>query len=256
MRNGRLTALANKLLEKYNREIVVKQQKNTEKRKQWLRQFLFKQPDEILEEILLVEDESKSQHKQDLFALAELKFKKNGFFVEFGATNGITLSNTFILEKKYNWEGILSEPAKGWIKQLKKNRNCNIESDCVWKKTGVKLDFLESSIGVISTISSYADVASNKAGKQKKYKVNTISLSDLLKKHNAPRTIDYLSIDTEGSEYEILKEFDFSQYDIKVITVEYNEKREELFNLLTKQNFVRKFVEVSECDDWYVKNTN
>src|SRR3990167_7150651 len=64
---------------------------------------------------------SKSQHRQDLFVLSQLNFKRNGYFVEFGATNGIDLSNTYLLEKEFGWAGILAEPAKCWHKDLKKN---------------------------------------------------------------------------------------------------------------------------------------
>ncbi|NKB76872.1 MAG: hypothetical protein GKR96_07435 [Gammaproteobacteria bacterium] len=57
---------------------------------------------------------SKSQLRQGLFALSELSFKQGGFFVEFGATNGVGLSNTHLLETKFGWKGILAEPAKLW----------------------------------------------------------------------------------------------------------------------------------------------
>ena len=50
-----------------------------------------------------------------------------------------------------------------------------------------------------------------------KYKVETISLNDMLELHNAPLIIDYLSIDTEGSEYEILSCLDFELYYTKTI---------------------------------------
>ena len=54
--------------------------------------------------------ESKSQILQDLWVSYELGEKQDGFFVEFGATNGLANSNTWLLEKKYGWKGILAEP--------------------------------------------------------------------------------------------------------------------------------------------------
>jgi hypothetical protein len=70
---------------------------------------------------------SKSQYKQDLFVLTQLGFKRNGFFVEFGATDGVELSNTYILEKQFDWSGILAEPAKCWHEALERNRKAFIE---------------------------------------------------------------------------------------------------------------------------------
>ena len=55
---------------------------------------------------------SYAQIQQDLFILCELNFKRNGFFVEFGATDGIKLSNTYLLEKEFGWTGVLVEPAR------------------------------------------------------------------------------------------------------------------------------------------------
>ncbi len=51
---------------------------------------------------------TKSQMYQDLFVLAECNFRRKGFFVEFGATNGLDLSNTYLMEKNFGWEGILA----------------------------------------------------------------------------------------------------------------------------------------------------
>ena len=53
---------------------------------------------------------TKSQINQDIFVLYTLNWKRNGFFVEFGATDGMDLSNTYLLEKDFGWRGILSEP--------------------------------------------------------------------------------------------------------------------------------------------------
>tara|TARA_B100001057_G_C22776464_1_gene921791 strand:+ start:791 stop:1573 length:783 start_codon:yes stop_codon:yes gene_type:complete len=205
--------------------------------------------------------DAESQLGQDLFVLSETGFKKNGFFVEFGATNGVDLSNTCLMEKKFEWTGILAEPAKIWESELKLNRSALIELDCVWKTTGDTLLFNEVNDdlhnGELSTIDSFSN--SDKHSKARKlsnkYEVKTISLSDMLKKHNAPKVIDYLSIDTEGSEFEILSNFDFKEYDIKTITCEHNytPMREKIFDLLSANGYVRKYTEFSLFDDWYVR---
>ena len=72
---------------------------------------------------------SKSQIRQDLFVLNELDFKNNGFFIEFGAANGLDNSNTFILENKFGWDGLLAEPAKIYHQNLAINRKCQIEKN-------------------------------------------------------------------------------------------------------------------------------
>ncbi len=77
----------------------------------------------------------------------------------------------------------------------------------------------------------------------------------MLDKYQAPSKIDYLSIDTEGSEYEILSNFNFDKYQIQVITCEHNftPAREQVLSLLTSKGYVRKFDKVSQFDDWYVR---
>ncbi len=200
-------------------------------------------------------DKSKSQLHQDLFVLCHLGFKKNGFFVEFGATNGLDLSNSYLMEKEFGWNGILAEPGTCWHKELKNNRTCNLETDCVWKDSKSVLTFNQTEVAELSTINIFSDTDSHSEDRKngKTYEVKTISLSDLLKKYNAPKIIDYLSIDTEGSEYEILSHFDFSEYSFNVITCEHNytPMREKLFSLLTDQGYQRVFEELSLFDDWY-----
>lgn len=201
---------------------------------------------------------SKSQLKQDLFVLLQANFKHNGYFVEFGATNGLELSNSYLLEKEFGWSGILAEPAKVWHEELQKNRQCNIEFDCVWSESNCTLDFNEVSEAELSTVTEFNnnDWASKNRQTGVGYQVNTISLVDLLKKYNAPKVIDYLSIDTEGSEYRILSHFDFDAYQFRVITCEHNftSSREKIYDLLTSKGYIRKFPGLSKWDDWYVKS--
>ena len=200
---------------------------------------------------------SKAQCRQDLFVLDRLNFKLNGYFVEFGAANGFDISNTHLLEKEFGWTGILAEPAKCWHADLIKNRRAEIELRCVWKETGSILTFNEVENAKLSTISEYndADFWSKERELGKTYDVATISLTDLLKKYKAPKDIDYLSIDTEGSEFEILNSFDFEEYKFGVITCEHNftPMREKIHSLLSRHGYVRKFENLSKADDWYVR---
>lgn len=201
---------------------------------------------------------SKGQLCQDLLVLFLLNNKKNGFFVEFGATDGVTLSNTFLLEKGYGWSGILAEPAKNWQTALRVNRNCTIDSRLVWEKSGEKLNFLEATDAELSTISIFRGLDAHSESRKIKseYFVETISLNDLLASYNAPNQIDYLSIDTEGSEFAILNKLNFSKYNFNVITVEHNftETRQKLFKLLTSKGYKRIFEDFSQWDDWYIQD--
>jgi len=200
---------------------------------------------------------SKSQLKQDLFVLSLLDFKTNGFFVEFGATDGVEFSNSYLMEKEFGWSGIVAEPGKYWHHALRKNRECFIETACVWKDSDFILSFNEVNARVFSTINSFSDsdLHSETRKNGKTYDVETISLHDLLIKYDAPKIIDYLSIDTEGSEFEILNGFDFSKFSFRVITVEHNytPMRKQIYDLLTKNGYERHYQDFSKFDDWYVK---
>ena len=196
-----------------------------------------------------------SQFGQDLFVLNELNFKKNGFFVEFGATNGINGSNTYLLENRFNWRGILAEPAKIFYDELNKNRKCFIETNLVWKNSKSRLLFHEDFAGGLSTIKKFIDHDTQIRKRNKEYILETISLNDLLVKYNAPKIIDYLSIDTEGSEFNILNNFDFNKYKFRIITCEHNftPNKNKIHKLLTKNGYVKKHSTlVSFVDDWYV----
>lgn len=202
-------------------------------------------------------DLSKSQLRQDIFVLNELNFKENGYFVEFGGANGKHLSNTYLLEKKFNWSGILVEPSKIFHEEIFNNRNCIIDKRAVWKESGLKLLFAEDRFPELSTLKKFINNDSHVRNLNNEYVVNTISLNDLLKEYNAPKRIDYLSIDTEGSEYDILNNFDFKNYQFKVITCEHNytSNRNLIKKLLLSNGYARKFSEISEYEDWYINTT-
>ncbi len=199
---------------------------------------------------------STAQIRQDLFVFHHFNFKRDGFFVEFGATDGVELSNTYMLETEYGWRGILAEPAIIWHQDLIENRKAAIDKRCVWRNSDETIYFNETKNPVLSSIDIMSDndlhASARKDGNR--YSVKTVSLLDLLTEHNAPNEIDYMSIDTEGSEYDILESFDFKKYQIKVITCEHNytPTREKIALLLINNGYERKFPHLSQFDDWWV----
>jgi FkbM family methyltransferase len=203
---------------------------------------------------------SKSQLGQDLLALIGSEAKKNGFFVEFGAADGVALSNSYLLEKEFGWSGILCEPSRSWHEDLQRNRSCTIEFRCVYSRTGEQIGFSENYIGELSGITEFTgnDHHGLINRTTNSYKVETISLLDLLTYHNAPKHIDFLSVDTEGSEFEILNAFDFSKFTFGAICVEHNylENRPEVKALLETNGYRQVYPELSEYDDWFVPKTN
>jgi len=204
---------------------------------------------------------SKSQICQDVFVACQLSLWKktsaNRYFVEFGATDGITMSNTYIFEKRFGWNGLLIEPARVWKDRLIANRSSDFDFRCVFNSTGQKVEFNESENAVYSTIQNFSkiDTHAQKRISGGKYVVETVTLNDVLENHNAPKIIDYLSIDTEGSEFTILNSVDFNTWSFKVITVEHNytPHRALIYELLTLNGYKRVLENISFMDDWYVK---
>ena len=88
----------------------------------------------------------------------------------------------------------------------------------------------------------------------KTYKVETISLNDLLQKYNCPKVFDYLSIDTEGSELQILSAFDFDKYKIKIITCEHNNTtmQQPIIELLDSKGYRLVTEGMPSNEDWFI----
>lgn len=198
-----------------------------------------------------------SQLLQDIWVLYELNSKRNGYFVEFGACDGVIHSNTLLLEKTYGWDGALAEPARTWQQALRANRDCYISNNCVYMKDGEQILFRETEVRELSTIEKFTQSDYNAAARDSadQYVVETLSLTSFLQNARAPKEIDYMSIDVEGAELDVLRTFDFGAYDIKILTIEHNfgGQRDAIANLLESRGYRRKFTMLSMFDDWYVR---
>jgi FkbM family methyltransferase len=201
---------------------------------------------------------SKSQLGQDLWVVIGSSFKRNGTFLEIGGADGIAFSNTHLLEKEFGWSGVVVEPARIWQEDLRRNRSCVIDSRCCTSESGNTIEFLETPSPMLSTIEKFKnlDTHSHERRTGKSYSVETVSLNSLFLDYFPSGQIDYLSIDTEGNEEDILRAFNFSRFSFKFASIENAfdiEKSKRIEKLLTSNGYVRVLREVSEFDDYYEK---
>jgi FkbM family methyltransferase len=209
---------------------------------------------------------SRSQLGQDLFALYVNRKRKDidrrPYFIEVGASDGITFSNSYMLESELRWNGILVEPCRSWHRELVLNRTSKVETCAVYSESNLSLRFLD-----VKNSSGYRELsglADHSYGDNRgsvrnydadEYNVTTKTLDEVLHINKSPRFIDFLSIDTEGSEYQVLNSVDFSKYKFGSICVEhnYNHKvREKIHELMEKVGYERIFEFASAWDDWYI----
>lgn len=182
-----------------------------------------------------------SQHGQDQYLEENVfKGKRNGVFVEIGAFNGLGMSNTAFFEREREWTGILFEPIPSRHAEIVKNRQCLSMQVCVSDHEGEEeFTVMEGWTEMLSGITRTYDPAhvhrinselSEHGGTKKTIKVASVLLDKTLAYHGMHH-VDYCSIDTEGSEFQILQSIDFDKVSIYCFTVEnnYSDDRVERF---------------------------
>jgi len=199
---------------------------------------------------------AKSQLGQELWVLEMTSYKRGGFFVEFGATDGVMLSNSYLLEKEFGWRGICAEPNPSAFEALRVNRGCQVSPHCVGPVSGEEVEFIfaEAYGGMARDFPEDGHGAKRDAYREAGQStiLRTVSLDDLLTEYQAPTTIDYISIDTEGSEFAILETFPFDKWNVIHFSIEHNftEQRGRIRELLESHGYI--CVE-AQWDDWYYK---
>jgi FkbM family methyltransferase len=188
-----------------------------------------------------------SQVGQDKLVSEIYRGKRNGYFVDVGAYDGITISNTFHFEKELGWTGICVEPLPNVFPKLVLNRSCICVNSCVSTTEG-SVFFKCRGKGSRIVQTPGRNTVERKSE----------TLAAILDRSKAPKNMEYLSIDIEGLEFDVLKSFPFHQYGFGVITVEHNayvgiecqERREQMLTFLSAKGYVRE-MEVQQ-DDLYI----
>lgn len=195
----------------------------------------------------------KSQLGQDVFALAMTGFKRGGYFVEVGAHHGEQLSNTWLLEKAYGWNGLLVEPNPANHANLRQ-RTARLIDKAAWKRSGQELTFHATAD---SSLSKLAETRQSDAHDRTQFRpltVQTITLDDMLAANGAPRVIDFISIDVEGSEADVLDGLSLKQWQVQSMCLEHNHDASRLAEFdrrLGAEGYERIFETTSDFDAYY-----
>lgn len=191
-----------------------------------------------------------SQAGQDKWVWDILQGKRDGFFVDVGAYDGVESSNTYALELM-GWRGICIEA------------NVDAFNSLIQKRGSVNVNI------AVNNFDGFCTFSGDRIGSNGML-MPCSTLTTILDSHNCPVVIDYLSIDIEGKEFDVLSTFDFAKYAVKLITVEHNlycdgpYNKDRIFELLTGKGFIRAVEDVKCLDpnpawfgqpyeDWYIK---
>lgn len=209
----------------------------------------------------LINAEYTSQVGQDAYIYQHFfKESSSGFFCDIGAFDGITFSNSYFFEKDLKWQGICFEPLPHLFKQLQNNRSCICINACVASKqedvTFIHVDGCDEMLsGIAATfdkrhLEMVLRDTREYGGSCKIMRLPAVRLDTILTHYHISE-IDYLSIDTEGNEFEIVQSIDFEKIKIKVISVENNYENEEIRTYLIAKGYC--FITRLHVDDIFYR---
>ena len=216
---------------------------------------------------------SKSQIGQDLILDQQIfKGKSNGVFVEVGALDGFGASNTWFFEMERNWSGLLIEPNPvEFNKRNQHPRPNSIFENCAISDVEMDINFLsiEGPCNVLSGIMEFynsqhleridreLEMYSNHPeghelySRKEQIPMKAVRLQTLFSKHNITK-IDFISIDVEGAELQVLNSINFDKVDISVFMIENNYGLEKETEFLSSKGY--KLLGNIEWDSVFIKN--
>lgn len=206
----------------------------------YIRKFIYRRKVRILPE----KEGGYGAGGQDILVAGLLGRPGNGTFVDIGANDGVTINNTFYFEKELGWNGLAIEPIPVAYENLKANRSCHTLNACISDREGTA-EFLEveGRAQMLSGLVTKYDkqhlrrinrTIQRLGGSVKKTEVECIRIGTALSRFNIDR-IDFLSLDTEGGELDILKDIDFNAIPVHAISVENN------YFTFTIRDYLNKF---------------
>lgn len=192
----------------------------------------------------LQNEKFEGQLGQDAIAYSILHKKQNGFFVDIGANDGISISNSYLFER-LGWRGFCVEANPQTYATLKQNRRCDTYNLAIFSKN----------IGITTFVASDSDCSAldtlemnltkshkeriDGLGETKTISVKTATFNEVMQNYPDVRHIDFMTLDVEGGEMEVLRGIDFDKYSFGVMTIEHNytEQKEKIIEFLSKKGY-------------------
>lgn len=198
---------------------------------------------------------SHSQLHQDFLPIYFLGKSTSGYFIEVGVGNGISNSNTYLLENEFGYRGILVEPNEKFLDSLKENRDALIFNCAAGSNDGQSVIFFGTDDGEYSYIANEFVGQGKRRESILKQTILTKTLNSILIEANSPEVIDFLSIDVEGYEIEVLHGLDLAEWKFKVVCIEhnYNElKKSQIIEIFTSHGYRHVLPVASQFDSFFV----
>ncbi len=199
------------------------------------------------------------QYGQDIVVYELLGNRDHGVFIDIGANDGVSFSNTLFFEEK-GWRGVCVEPHPIIFKELAKRRSCHTINACISdQNTEVAFLVVDGPSHMLSGITEFIDKRhkeriekdiTRSGGSTREIAIQALTPRHLLEQYKIDK-VNFLSIDTEGCELAILKNFDFDNTSVECISVENGSRSSQIFKYLVSAGFSLKCC--VGCDEIYLK---
>ncbi|WP_167527580.1 FkbM family methyltransferase [Desulfosarcina alkanivorans] len=201
-----------------------------------------------------------AQYGEEVVLWRYFKNKKRGFLVDIGAADGVRYSNSRYLIKYYDWRGILVEPHPEFVKRLAllydDQPDISICPYAIAEKEEIRPFFMygKDKHAQVSTLSeNFRDRAIARHGD--KYlppiKIQTKPIRNVLQELNSPREIDFMSVDCEGTDMQVLRSMDWENYRVKLVCVEHSMERDGLTQFMQQKGFA--FFDATEGNSFFFR---
>lgn len=186
-------------------------------------------PSEKLRELLFLPVASQTtQLNQDIFALLVNQFKP-GYYIEIGANDGFTLSNTLYLEEHFGWSGLLAEANPKYADSLARRKHATIINKAIADEAGFE-QFTDA--GLHGGLTKWLDALhACHTDQALRISVPCITLKQMFDEVRVPEVIDFFSVDVEGGELPIVRQLVQNERRVRCGCIEVNQ-RENDFDMM------------------------